>query len=362
MINLQKLKAKIIEIFAFLLYSRDNVKRIGGIKLNITIKEVAKVAGVSTATVSMVINKKADHITQKTKDKVFDAIKKLDYKPNYAARSLVSAQSYMIGLLLPDITNPFFAELAKELETCLNHAGYITFLCNSTEDSQQESRYIEELIARSVDGMIICGLTKGNEDKLALLRKKKIPYLNLDSRFIQNKYAIKIDDHRGGKLAANHLLELNHEIVAFIGSKSDFSNIWNRYKGFSEVITTANKKIRLFETELTKEGGKEVADQLFASDATAVFCSNDLIAVGIYEQARKRGIQIPEQLSVVGFDDISFADILIPKLTTIRQPMRDVAHMAVKQLLKMIKDRNYAFISEVLPVELIVRESTAKLK
>jgi len=330
--------------------------------LSITIKEVAKVAKVSTATVSMVINEKADHITQKTKDKVFDAVEKLDYKPNYAARSLVTAQSYMIGLLLPDITNPFFAELAKGLEICLNEAGYITFLCNSRNHSKQESRYIEAFIARSVDGMIICGLTKGNEEKLALLRKRNIPYLNLDSRFIKNKYSIEINDEEGGKMAARHLLELNHEIFAFIGSKSKFSNIWNRYKGFSEVVIEASKKVLLFETSLTKEGGKQIADELFKSEATAVFCGNDLIAVGVYEQARKRGIKIPQQLSIIGFDDISFADILVPKLTTIRQPLEDVSSMAVKQLLKMIKDSEYEFISEVLPVELIVRQSTLKLK
>lgn len=326
--------------------------------MRVTIKDVAKVAGVSTATVSMVINNKADHISQKTKDTVLKAIEKLDYHPNATARSLVMSQSKTIGLLIPDITNPFFAELAKRLEEQLMREGYITFLGNSGDDKEQEGRYIEEMASRSVDGIIICGLSKGSGDKLSLLKRKRIPYVILDNRVSQDKFAIKVDDYEGGKLVANYLLGLNHDVVAFAGNKSDYYNIWNRYNGFSEVLVEAGKRILLFETELTKKGGMKIAEELFCSDATAVFCGNDLIAVGIYERARKFHIKLPKQLSIVGFDDMSFADIVVPNLTTVKQPMDKIAEISVKQLLQMIKEKDYEFDEVVVPVELIIRESS----
>ena len=326
----------------------------------ITIKDVAKLAGVSTATVSMVVNKKADRITQKTKNDVLEAIEKLGYKPNYIARSLVSSQSFTIGLIVPEITNPFFAELARNLENHLHQAGYITFLCNSGEDLSLESRYIDELIRRSIDGLIICGLTKESKEKLSQLKKQSIPYLILDNRRVQSNFSIIINDIDGGRLIADHFLSLGHDTCAFIGDISGYRNIYRRYEGFSDILFTAQKEIILFETELTKNGGQSIAKKVFDSKATAVFCSNDLIAVGIYEQAHVHGISFPEDLSIAGFDDISFAEILSPKLTTIKQPLEKISEIAVTNLLKMIQNKDFTFDELVLPVKLLVRDSTAK--
>ena len=327
-------------------------------KLAVTIKDVAKLAGVSTATVSMVVNGKTDRLKEKTKDDVLKAIDKLGYKPNYTARSLVSSQSFTVGLIVPEITNPFFAEFARNLENHLHQADYITFLCNSGEDLSLEARYIDELIGRSVDGLIICGLTEESREKLPLLKKYSIPYLILDNRRVQNNFSIGINDYEGGKMIAEHFLSLDHKTCAFVGDFLGYRNIYRRYEGFSDVLSKENKEVIVFEAELTKKGGQEVAKRIFDSRATAVFCSNDLIAVGIYEQARLHGVQLPKDLSIAGFDDISFAEILSPKLTTIKQPLEHMAEIAVASLIKMMNDKNFSFDTKILPVKLLVREST----
>jgi len=323
-----------------------------------TIKDVAKLAGVSTATVSIVINEKAERISEKTKNDVLEAIEKLGYKPNYAARSLVSSQSFTVGLIVPEITNPFFAELARNLENHLHQAGYITFLCNSGEDLALEARYIDSLVRRSIDGLIICGLTEESKAMLPSLKQRSIPYLILDNRRMQSDFSIRIDDFDGGSQVAEHLLSLNHEVYAFVGDFSGYQNLHRRYEGFADVLQKAGKRVLLFESELTKKGGQGVAKQIFDSKATAVFCSNDLIAVGIYEQAHLHNIRLPEDLSIAGFDDISFAEILSPKLTTIKQPLENMSKIAVNHLLNMIRDETYVFDTEILPVELLIRDST----
>ena len=327
----------------------------------ITIKDVAKLAGVSTATVSMVVNQKAERITEKTKNDVLDAIKKLDYKPNFTARSLVSSQSFTIGLIVPEITNPFFAEFSRYLEKQLHQMGYITFLCNSGENLALESRYIDELIARSIDGLIICGLSEESKEKLSSLRKHSIPYLILDNRRVQDNFSIGIDDFNGGQLVAKHFLSLGHDVCAFIGDFAGSLNLYRRYEGFSDMLLKEKKEVILFKTELTKKGGQEIAKDIFDSKATAVFCGSDLIAAGIYEQANIHDIRLPEDLSIVGFDNISFAQILSPKLTTIEQPLEQIAQIAVDNLLKMIQDKDFSFDAKVLPVKLIVRNSTTEL-
>ncbi|WP_239256392.1 LacI family DNA-binding transcriptional regulator [Listeria ilorinensis] len=325
-----------------------------------TIKDVAKQAGVSIATVSMVVNNKAGHITEKTKQKVFDAIQDLDYKPNYTARSLVSAESHTMGLLVPDITNPFFAELAKELENSLNQAGYITFLCNSCEESEREMRYVEELISRSVDGLIICGLTSLETTIFDELKLRGIPFLILDNRYALSDYSIHVDDLTGGKIAAEYLLANGHTKTAFVGSQADFANIGERYRGYKETIERASGTVAGFRTDLTRKGGQLIAHKVFDADVTAVFCSNDMIAVGLYDQAVASGIQIPDDLSIIGYDDITFADIVQPKLTTIRQPIPQIAAKTVEHLRKMIQKKDYSFKEEILPVSLIERDSVKK--
>ncbi|MGJ8731120.1 LacI family DNA-binding transcriptional regulator [Listeria aquatica] len=325
-----------------------------------TIKDVAKEAGVSIATVSMVINNKADHITMKTKKKVFDAIAKLDYKPNLTARSLVSAKSFTVGLLVPDITNPFFAELAKAFEKELSKEGYMTLLCSSFEESEREKQYLSELISRGVDGVVICSLTSMETQILDALKQAKIPYLILDNRYSLEQFSVHVDDYKGGVLAASELLANGHRTTAFIGSKTPYVNIANRLQGFQNEIERAGGAVLRFKTDLTRSGGETISEELFSSEATAVFCSNDLIAVGLYDAANKRDLTLPDELSVIGFDDISFSDIVKPRLTTIKQPVQLLAGKAVQHLLLMKKDPDYHFYKELIPVSLVKRESVTK--
>lgn len=329
--------------------------------MSVTLKDVAKLAGVSTATVSMVVNHKPGRFSEKTRQEVERSIAQLGYKPNYTARSLASSQSNTIGLIVPEITNPFFAEFARNLEKYLHKAGYITFLCNSGEDLKLEERYMDKLIGHSVDGLIICGLTEQSQEKLTLLKKHAIPYLVLDNRRVQNQFSIGIDDYAGGQLAAEHLITRNHHVCAFVGDFAGYRNIQHRYEGFADTLAAANCETLLFTADMTQAGGQKVAKQVFDSRASAVFCANDLIAVGVYEQANLHGVHLPHDLSIVGFDDISFAQILSPKLTTIKQPLEQMAQIATQRLVDMIKHKELAFEPLTLPLTMLVRQSTVAL-
>lgn len=325
--------------------------------MGVTIKDVAKKAGVSIATVSMVVNDKAGHITPKTKRKVLDAIKELDYRPNFTARSLVRKASNTIGLLVPDITNPYFAELAKSLETALNQAGYITFLCNTFEESEREKRYVNELISRAVDGLIICGLTSLETTIFASLKERRIPYLILDNRFSAENFSIHADDFAGGELAAKHLIENGHTKTLFVGSQNHYINIEQRYQGFKSVMDKHKLETNYLDTELTRVGGQKIAETVFKMDITAVFCSNDLIAIGLYDAAAKQKLTIPGDLSIIGYDNITFTSIVKPHLTTIQQPVHMLAEKACYHLLQMIHTPDYFFYKEILPVSLVSRDS-----
>ncbi len=333
-----------------------------GTILGVTIKDVAKKAGVSIATVSMVVNNKAEHITMKTKRKVLLAIEELGYRPNFTARSLVSKASNTIGLLVPDITNPYFAELAKSLESSLNKAGYITFLCNSFEEPHRETRYVEELISRAVDGIIICGLTSLETTIFTSLKERQIPYLVLDNRFPAGSFSIHADDFVGGELAATHFIKNGHTKTLFIGSQNDYVNIGQRYQGYKETMEKYGFEANYLHTDLTRTGGQNIAETVFKQDITAVFCSNDLIAVGLYDAALKHNISIPNDLSIIGYDDISFASIVRPHLTTIHQPTDMLAEKAVYHLLQMINIPEYFFYKEIIPVKLVARDSVYTIK
>ncbi|MCL1950661.1 MAG: LacI family transcriptional regulator [Turicibacter sp.] len=327
--------------------------------MGVTLKDVSKEAGVSIATVSNIINNKEKFVSPHIKEAVNKAIQKLNYKPNYAARSLVSSKSQSVGLIIPDITNPFFAELAKGIEKNLARAGYITFLCNTYENGQLEKKYLDELVARNVDGLIICGLSSRNAEVLRNLEVQNIPYIVLDNRIKQIKKSIEINDYDGGQIAANHLVGRGHKHLAFIGCTGQFDNIKDRHRGYSDVLTNNDIKLSVFQTELTTDGGRLVAADVIDSGATGVFCGNDLIAVGLYEIARQKGIKIPEELSIIGFDDISFAEIMQPKLTTIRQSRRSITLEATTHLIAMMQDAQYTFENVVLPIHLVERESTS---
>nr|WP_248629826.1 LacI family DNA-binding transcriptional regulator [Enterococcus cecorum] len=328
-------------------------------KKKVTIKEVAAKSGVSIATVSQILNGNAEKFSPKTVEKVMNAKSSLDYQPDYFAQRMVMKKSKTIGVMIPDITNPFFAILLKGIEKVVYGQKYIVMLCDADFSVQKESEYLQELIRRGVDGFIIASSTVSNQTLREQLSKNQIPYIVLDQKKSEGgSDEISTDDFTGGVVAANHLRELGHEKVAVIGPQDAPSNIQTRIEGFKTVYP----EFLFVDQSLTREGGKQAAEQIIASEISAVFALNDEIALGLMYQLKHLGKVIPNDYSIVGYDNSPMSEYVTPALTTVSQPIFELGQIAAELLLKRIRDPKQAWARKVLPVELIKRNTTAHLK
>lgn len=328
-------------------------------KKKVTIKEVAAKSGVSIATVSQILNGNADKFSPKTVEKVMQAKEDLDYQPDYFAQRMVMKKSKTIGVMIPDITNPFFSLLLKGIEKVVYGQKYIVMLCDADFSVQKESEYLQELIRRGVDGFIIASSTISNQTLKEQLSKNQVPYIVLDQKKSEGvSDEISTDDVTGGVLAANYLYELGHEKVALIGPKDAPSNIQARIEGFAKIYP----EFLFIDQPLTREGGKMAVDKVLGSDVTAIFALNDEIALGVMYQLKQVGKSIPDDYSIVGYDNSPMSEYVTPTLTTIAQPTFDLGKIAAELLLERIRNPKQAWARKVLPVELIKRNTTAHLK
>ena len=328
-------------------------------KKKVTIKEVAAKSGVSIATVSQILNGNAEKFSPKTVEKVMNAKSSLDYQPDYFAQRMVMKKSKTIGVMIPDITNPFFAIILKGIEKVVYGQKYIVMLCDADFSVQKESEYLQELIRRGVDGFIIASSTISNQALREQLSKNQIPYIVLDQKKSEGgSDEISTDDFTGGVLAANHLRELGHEKVAVIGPQDAPSNIQTRIEGFKTVYP----EFLFVNQPLTREGGKQAAEKIIASEISAVFALNDEIALGLMYQLKHLGKVIPNDYSIVGYDNSPMSEYVTPALTTVSQPIFELGQIAAELLLERIRAPKQAWARKVLPVELIKRNTTAHLK
>ena len=328
-------------------------------KKKVTIKEVAAKSGVSIATVSQILNGNAEKFSPKTVEKVMNAKSSLDYQPDYFAQRMVMKKSKTIEVMIPDITNPFFAVLLKGIEKVVYGQKYIVMLCDADFSVQKESEYLQELIRRGVDGFIIASSTVSNQTLREQLSKNQIPYIVLDQKKSEGgSDEISTDDFTGGVVAANHLRELGHEKVAVIGPQDAPSNIQTRIEGFKTVYP----EFLFVNQPLTREGGKQAAEKIIASEISAVFALNDEIALGLMYQLKHLGKVIPNDYSIVGYDNSPMSEYVTPALTTVSQPIFELGQIAAELLLERIRAPKQAWARKVLPVELIKRNTTAHLK
>ncbi|ARM74510.1 putative LacI family transcriptional regulator [Listeria monocytogenes] len=323
-----------------------------------TIKDIAKEAGVSIATISLIINGKAELFSPKTVKKVNEAIEKLNYQPNYFAKNLNSVKSNTIGLIVPDVSNPFFSKLANSIENALNESGYLLFLCNSAYDLNREQKYINEMLYRSIEGIIFASAENLNEATIEQLGKSNVPYILMDrpSRVVNN--GVFVDDYTGGVIATEHLISNGHTKIACLSGAEKFVNISERGRGYIE--TMKKHQLTPIYSEngtLTVESGYKEGLKLCGEDISAIFVCNDLMAIGVYEAINELGKVIPADISVLGFDDITTAQYLTPKLTTIHQPIEELGKVAVENLVWRIQNKNEAVENYVAPVTLVERSS-----
>jgi LacI family transcriptional regulator, purine nucleotide synthesis repressor len=330
-----------------------------------TIYDVAEKAGVSIATVSKVIND-TGRISEETRNKVLKIMRELEYQPSSVAAALTGKQTFTIGVLVPDISNAFFAEIARALENNAREMGYSIILCNTDYQIEREHDYLELLQKKQVDGIIIA--TEPEDWKAyKSLQKRDIPHLmfSVDSlRF--SSHIVTTDDVRGGYMAGRYLLDMGHTEIAIIAEQNRASGRM-RLEGFKKSLADEGVVLKDEWTlnAMSKiDDAKAAARKIFQLEnrPTAVFASTDLIAAIFIKEARKARVRIPNDLSIVGFDNTIYAELTEPGLTTIAQPKQELAKFAVDQLLKLIKDSKIPQQRIMLSPRLVERKSVRNLK
>ncbi|RWM28434.1 substrate-binding domain-containing protein [Mesorhizobium sp.] len=330
-----------------------------------TIADVARYAGVSVATVSHVMNR-TRHVEPETAERVRAAITALRYSPNSLARSLRRGETKTIGLLLPDNSNPFFASVARQIEDAGFVAGYTVILCNSDGSAEKEERYLSVLMAKQIDGLIFAGssdharvFSRLLPDVPAVLLDREIHSVNVDS--------VLVDHDHGGYLAGRYLVGLGHQKIGVIGGPRDSSSSPARLRGFTRALAEAGLDLpssSVVDSDYHFAGGRLAMERLMeqAPDITAVFACNDLMAMGAITALRSRGLRVPDDMSLVGFDDIPYAVTTWPPLTTIAQPVEKIGTRAVSLLLERLSEPTAPSRREVLTPVLVERESCAALR
>lgn len=327
-----------------------------------SIKDVAREAGVSIATVSRVLND-IDVVNEDTKKKVLDAISKLGYRPNIVARSLKTQRTKTVGILVPDISSGFYPEIVRGAEDVANIYDYNVILCNSDFDGEKEKEYLRVLKEKMVDGVIYMSSSL-QEETLDIINE-----LNLTTVLVETKDkeeslpSVTIDNTKASNEITSYLLNKGLSKIAFAGAKRENMNAWeDRYIGYEEALK--NKGVEVDEA-LVYAGGLKVksgyeAVEYFENsnkEYDAVVCASDEIAMGVINALREKGKKVPEDVSVVGFNDNIMSSVFYPKITTIKQPSYDMGSVAMRMLIKMLSKRELDESQFVLNYELIERDS-----
>lgn len=327
-----------------------------------TIRDVAKKAGVSVATVSHVING-TRKVAPETEARVRRAMEALGYQPNAIAQSLRKRTTYAIGILVSDITNPFFATLVRGAEDAALEAGYSVIMCNSDEDPQKEDMYIRALWRRRIDGMLIAPTRDGTSSALQELVRRKLPFVFVDRKAKGIEADAVLSDNIGGAyLATKHLIERGHKRIGIALGIPGATTTEERLLGYRQALEETGLP---FTEDLVvwggyrMEGGRKACAQLLSlSDPpTAIFSTNNLMTVGVLQELSHRSIKIPEEVAVVGFDDLEWAEIVYPPLTVVAQRPYEIGYQAFKILLRRL-NRSEGMQEVRVSVELKIRRSS----
>ena len=326
-----------------------------------TIKDVAERAGISYTTVSHVINGSRP-VSEAIRNRVEAAIAELNYVPSAVARSLRSQVTGTLGLLVPNASNPYFAELARGIEDHAQRNGYSVILCNSDDDSLKQLRYLRVLLERRIDGLIVATVTSDAAFAQALATVS-VPLLLVD-RSLEGVSAdhLQIDNELGGYLATRHLLGLGHTRISCIAGPMSTQVVQLRLAGYRRAMQEAGLlPVTPIDCAFTSQAGHAAAFALLntADRPTAIFAGNDMIALGVLRAAAELQLQVPRQLSLVGFDDIEVSRYLHPALTTVAQHIGQLGERAAQRLLERIRTPALAVVAQQTAATLVVRESTA---
>jgi LacI family transcriptional regulator, galactose operon repressor len=335
------------------------------VKPSMNIREIAKRAKVSTATVSRTINR-ISTVDPRLAKRVLKVIEQSGYRPNIQARALVSGRSQILGLVVSDITNPFFPEIVQAFENIAVEHGYDIMLVSTVHDPRRMDASVRRMTERRVDGVAV--MTFGMEDRLLEDRElRNVPLVFVDVGPKRPRVAnIRIDYLKGIRQAVQHLAALRHEQIAFISGPLGLKSAKARQNAFEQAMSEIGLQIRkgtIVEADHTLEGGIRATQSLLSlpNRPTAIVCSNDMTALGVMHKCYEEGLFIPRDLSLVGFDDIKFAQFVLPPLTTVRMSQTELARLAFNALLTELERIE---VSEhgtdyVLETSLVLRDSTA---
>lgn len=336
-----------------------------------TIRDVARLAGVSVSTVSQALSGNRP-VSSETRARVLAAAEELGYRPNRVAASMVTRKTRMLALVVPDIANPFFAALVKAVEGRAVERGYTTLACSSEHNRDLEERYLRLLSDNHVDALLYVGDQPRSSPRLAELAGQGTAVVLIDRvpDDLQHPFPIvAVDNSAGGSLAAEHLVELGHTDVGVVAGPRGLSTSTVRLEGFRSVLgrhgIVLGADAVYHASDFTLDSGVKAVERLLARrpSITALFCENDLIALGAIRVAIRNGLSVPADLSIVGFDDIFVSSLVSPALTTIRQPVAEIGSVAVDMAVRLSEDgMATAPPRVVLPVEIVCRESTTALK
>lgn len=326
------------------------------------IRTVAQLAKVSIATVSRTINR-VSTVNPKMAKRVWDAIERLDYFPNTQARALVSGRSRLLGLIVSEITNPFFPELIQGFEDIAVEHGYEILISSTNYDPQRMSLCIRRMLERRAEGVAV--MTFGVEKPLLeQLAERKVPLVFVDVGPQRPGISLlRVDYHHGIRQGVQHLAVLGHRDIAFIGGPRRLHSAQSRQSAFTSSLEECGITCNpawVIEGDHTLEGGVQAMDRLLGSKhlPTAVMCSNDMTAIGVLHKVYRAGLRVPDDLSVIGFDDIHIAQVTIPPLTTVQMSCFELAKAAVTALRAHVEEGGEPKRSYKVDTHLVVREST----
>ncbi len=333
---------------------------------SVSIKDVAARAGVSVGTVSNVLNR-PERVAEETRTRVQLAIIALGFVRNEPARQLRAGRSRTIGLLVLDAANPFFADVSRGAEEAAARAGLAVILCNSGQDAAKESAYLNLMAEQRVQGLL---LTPVDADpiRLSKLVERGMPVVLLDRRAEgAGMCSVSVDDVSGGELAVSHLLEMGHQRVAYIGGPTTITQVKDRLQGARNALSRAGHDpeslVCITTTSMTVGAGREAGERLGGLPVkrrpTAAFCANDLLALGLLQEMIRQGLDVPNDVAIVGYDDIEFAAAAAVPLTSVRQPRHLLGKTAADLLLEETHDPDNHIHRQIeFEPDLVVRAST----
>lgn len=340
--------------------------------VSVSVKDVAAAAGVSVGTVSNVLNR-PDRVGAATRSRVEAAIEQLGFVRNEAARHLRAGASRTVGFLVLDAANPFFTDVARGIEEAAREAGLAVFLCNSDNSRKREHDYLELLFEQRVRGVLVTPVDPAGLAESLGPPGPRIPVVLVDRTAGERYCSVSVDDVYGGRLAGEHLLEGGHRRIAFVGGEESIGQVRDRLAGLREALATGGGQsptVFSSPTLTVAEGraaGVRLAQMPTSARPTAAFCANDLLALGLLQEMTRRRIRVPQELAIVGYDDIEFAAAAAVPLTSIRQPRHRIGRTAA-DLLAGETEESSAVSGEgehrhrqvVYLPELVVRESTRR--